>query len=126
MDDSLLVRVIDGVADLAREVERAVQVERAVRRDQVLQRFTRHVLHDDEEHAVLLFGGRDGDDVGMADGSEKAGFTQQLAEIESLPVRDLDRDLLVDPRVLCEVHGPEPAAAERTDDLVLPEYLAPE
>ena len=32
MDDALPVRVVDGVADLAREVERAVQIERALAR----------------------------------------------------------------------------------------------
>jgi hypothetical protein len=39
---------------------------------------------------------------------------------------NLDRDFLVDPRVLCEVHGSEAAAAERRQDLVLPEDLASE
>ena len=43
-----------------------------------------------------------------------------------LLVRDLQRDLLVDPGVFGEVHGAESAAAERRDDLVLPEGLASE
>ena len=83
-----------------------------------------HVLHHDEEHVLLLLRGRDGDDVGVADAGEQARLAQQLAEVESLPVRHLDRDLLVDPGVLREVNGTESAAAEGREDLVLPERLA--
>ena len=66
------------------------------------------------------------DDVGMADAGEQPRLAQQLAEVEALPVRHLDRDLLVDPGVLREVDGTESTAAERRDDLVLAECLAPE
>ena len=62
----------------------------------------------------------------MADAGEQARLAQQLAEVEVLPVRDLDRDLLVDPGVLREVDGAEAAAAERREDLVLAEGLASE
>ena len=126
MDHALAVRVVDGVADLAGEVERAVQLERALERDDVLERLALHVLHHDEEDVVLLLGGRDGDDVRMADAGEQARLAQQLAEVETLAVRHLDRDLLVDPGVVREVDGTETAAAERRDDLVLAECLAPE
>ena len=63
------------------------------------------------------------DDVGMADAGEQARLAQQLAEVQVLAVRDLDRDPLVDPGVLREVHGTEAAAAERSDDPVLAEIL---
>ena len=85
-----------------------------------------HVLHHDEEDVVLLLRGRDGDDVGMADAGEQARLAQQLAEVEALAVRHLDRDLLVDPGVVREVDGTEAAAAERRGDLVLAECLASE
>ena len=62
----------------------------------------------------------------MAEAGEQARLAQQLAEVEALPVRNLDRDLLVDPGVLREVDGAEAAAAERRDDLVLAEGLTPE
>ena len=62
----------------------------------------------------------------MVDAGEQPRLAQQLAEVEALPVRDLDRDLLVDPGVLREVDGAEAAAAERRDDLVLAERLASE
>src|SRR5262245_12151871 len=126
MDDALPVGMIDGVADLAGEVERAIDVERALRGDQVLERLSLHVLHDDEEQVVLLFRRGDRDDVGMADAGKQPRFPQQLAEVEALTMRYLDRDLLVDPGVLREVDGAESTAAERRDDLVLAECLAPE
>ncbi len=62
----------------------------------------------------------------MADAGEEPGLPQQLAEVEALAMRNLDRDLLVDPGVLREVNGAESAAPERRDDLVLPETLASE
>ena len=91
-----------------------------MRLDDVLERLSLHVLHHDEEDVLLLLRGRDGDDVGMADAGEQARLPQQLAEVEPLPVRDLDRDLLVDPGVLREVNGTESAAPEGREDLVLP------
>ena len=113
VNHALTVRVVDGVADLAGEVERPVELERALARDDVLERLALHVLHHDEEDVVLLLGRDDGDDVGMADAGEQSRLAEQLAEVESLAVRDLDRDLLVDPGVVGEVDGTETAAAER-------------
>ena len=94
--------------------------------DQVLERLPLHVLHDDEEQVVLLLRRGDRHDVGMADAGEQPRLAQQFAEVEALAVRHLDRDLLVDPGVLREIDGTESTAAERRDDLVLAECLAPE
>jgi hypothetical protein len=55
---------------------------------------------------------------------EEARLLQHLGKIEILLVRDLERDLLVDPGVLGEEHGAEAAAAERRNDSVLPDGLA--
>jgi hypothetical protein len=126
MNHTLPVRVIDGVADLAGEVECPGHIERSVRADQVFEGLALHVLHHDEEHVLLFFGRRDRDDVGMADAGEQPRLPQQLAEVEALPVRNFDRDLLVDPGIVREVDRTKPTAAERRDDLVLSECLAPE
>ena len=100
-----------------REVERPRQLERAFAHDDRLERLARDVLHDDEEDAFLLLGGEDRDDVGMAQAAEQAGLVQQLAEVEVLlTVRDLDGDLLVEPRVFGEEDGAEAAAAQRRED----------
>ena len=63
---------------------------------------------------------------GMADAGQEPRLAQQFAEVESLTVWNLDRDLLVDPGVLREVNGTESAAAEGRDDFVFPETLASE
>ena len=118
--------VIDGVADLAREVEGAVQIERALSHDDVFERLTGHVLHDDEEHVLLLLGREYGDDVGVTHGGEQPRLLDHLAEVEVLLVRYLERDLLVDPRVFGKVDTAEAAAAKGRQDAVLPDSLTAE
>jgi hypothetical protein len=123
VDDALPVGVIDGIADLAGEIERPVQLERTIGGDDVLERLARNVLHHDEEDVLFLLRRDDRNDIRMADARQKTRFAQQLPEVEILPVGHLDGDAFVDPGVLREVHRAEPAAAERSDDLVLPERL---
>ena len=65
-------------------------------------------------------------DVGMADAGEEARLSQQFTEIQSLTMRNFDRDFLVDPGVLREVNGTESAASQWRDDFVLPESLTSE
>ena len=75
---------------------------------------------------VLLLRGQDGDDVRMIEAGEQPRLAQQLAEVDALLVRHLERDLLVDPGVFGEVDRAEAAAADRRQDLVLPDDLAAE
>ena len=119
VDDALAVGVVHGVADLAGVVEGPRQVERALAIGDRLERLARHVLHHDEEHVVVALGGEHRDDVRMAERRQQPRLAQQLAEVQVLPVRNLERDLLVDPGVFGEVDGAEPAAAERREDAVL-------
>ena len=127
VDDALRVRVIDGVADLAGEVERAVERRARPFAAMMFSSVSPCTYSITMKNTfVLLLRGGDGDDVGMADAGEQPRLPQQFAEVEALPVRHLDRDLLVDPGVLREVDGAEPAAAEGRDDLVLAERLASE
>ena len=121
---ALLVRVIHRVADLAGVVERAAEIERAVALDHRFERVARHVLHHDEEHVVLLLGGEDGDDVRVAQRGEQARLAQQLTEVEILPMGNLDRDFLVDPRVFRQIDAAEAAAAEGREDAVFPDRLS--
>src|SRR6185503_3787378 len=117
---------VDGVADLAGVVERAQHVERAFPRDQRLERFARHELHHDEEDVLLLLRREDGDDVGVIQGGQQPRLAQQLAEVDALLMRDLERDFLVDPGVFREVNSPEASAAYRRQDLVLADDLSAE
>ena len=123
---ALPVRVVDGVADLAGVVERERDVERALARDDRLERFARHELHHDEEDVLLLFSRQDRDDVGMIEAGEEPRLAKQLAEVDALLVRNLQRDLLVDPGVFGEIDRAEPAAADRREDLVLADDLTAE
>ncbi len=125
VDDALLVPVIDRIRNLAGVIERLRQFEGAAIDDDRLERLARDVLHHDEEDVVLLLRGDDRDDVRMVEGGQEPRL-RQLAEVESLTVRNLDGDTLVDPRVLGKVDGAEPATAERLDDPVLAECLASE
>ena len=63
---------------------------------------------------------------GMIEAGEQPRLAQQLAEVDALLVRHLERDLLVDPGVLGEVDRAEAAAADRRQDLVLPDDLTAE
>ena len=123
VDHALLVGVFDGIDDLARVVEREVQLERAAIRDDVLERLARHVLHDDEEDVVLLLCRDDRDDVGMVERGQQPRLAQQFAEVEALAVRYFDRDTLVDPGVLGQIDRTEPPAAQRFENAVLAERL---
>src|SRR5262249_62155153 len=65
-------------------------------------------------------------DVRVVERGEKARLAEQLAEIEILLVRNLERDLLVDPGVFREVDRPEASAAQSPQDLVLSDDLPAE
>ncbi len=126
VQDALAMRVVHGVADLTRVVHGARQVERALARDDGLERLAGHELHHDEEHVLLLLRGEDRDDVRVIEAGEEPRLAQEFAEIDALLVRNLQRNFLVNPRVFGEVHGAEPAAADRLEDFVLPDDLSAE
>ena len=90
------------------------------------ERLARHVLHDDEEDVLLLLRRQDGDDVRVVEGREQARLAEQFAEVDALLVRHLEGDLLVDPGVVGEIDGAEASAADRREDLVLPDDLTAE
>ena len=126
VEHTLAVRVVDGVADLTAVVERARHTERAFARDHRLERLAGHELHHDEEDVLLLLRSQDRDNVRMIEAREQPRLTQQLAEVDALLVRDLERDLLVDPGVFREVDRAEAAAADRGQNLVFAQDLSAE
>ena len=105
-------------------VERAGQVEGALAGDDGLERFPRHVLHDDEEDVVLLLSRQHRHDVGVTEAGQQARFLEEFAEVDALAVGDLEGDLLVDPGVLGQIDRAEAAAAEGREDLVLADRLS--
>src|SRR5438093_1409594 len=128
-------RLEDDVADRFRDLrvlearrrqELARHFERAVARDNRLERLAGDELHHDEEDVLLLFGSENRDDVRVIERSQQARLAQQLAEVDALLVRHLERDLLVDPGVFREVHRPKAAAADRGQNLVFAQDLSAE
>src|SRR5262249_55416979 len=86
----------------------------------------RNELHHDEEDVLLLFRREDRDDVRMAEARKQPRLAEELAEVDALLVRNLERDLLVDPGVFGEVNRAEASAAQGRQDLVLPDDLTAE
>ena len=85
-----------------------------------------HVLHHDEENVRLFLRCQDRDDVRMVQRGQQAGLAEQVAEVDVLPVGNLDGDFLVDPGVFGEVNSAESAAAEWRQDFVLSDGLTAE
>ena len=124
MEDLRLVGVLDALQDLDGVVERAGNVERLLPVEDGLEALALDVLHDDEERAVDALRGEDPHDVRVVEGREETRLLEQLVGVPRLPVRDLDRDLLVDPGVAGEEDGAEAAGAEVREDLVLADRLS--
>jgi hypothetical protein len=120
------VRVVHRIADLAGEVERLGHVERTLAEDLLLQRLALDVFHHDEEEVLLLLDREHRHDVGVAHRGQQARLLELLQEVHALLVGDLERDFLVHPGVVGEVHAAETAAAERRQDAVLADDLAAE
>src|SRR5262245_31549906 len=126
MDYAVSVRMVEGVANLADVVEGERKIERPVARDDVFERVARHELHHDEEDVLLLLRREDRHDVRMVQAREEAGFPQQLTELDSLLVRNLEGNLLVNPRVVGQVDSAEAPAPNCRKDLVFSDDLTAE
>ena len=107
------VRVIDGIADLAAEVERPRHLERPSRMitcssvspctSSITMKNTSSCFSAVSTVTML----------GWLIEARSRGSFHQLAEIEVLLVGDLDCDFLVDPGVFREVNAAEATTAER-------------
>src|SRR4029078_4285019 len=113
----------DRVQDLTTEIERSRQLERAVAHDDVFERLALHVLHHDEEDAILFFRGEHCDDVRMAHRSKEPRLLDHLVEIEVLLVWNFEGDFLVDPGVFSEVNRAEATTAQGRQNAVLTDDL---
>ena len=60
----------------------------------------------------------------MAQRGEEPGLAHQLTEVEILPVWNLDRDFLVDPRVFRQINAAETAASQGRENAVFPDRLS--
>jgi len=109
--DAGVVGVGEAAADGDHQVGRLVRIDpHAVGR--VVERFPRHILHHDVEHAADLAGVVDGDQVRVVEPGHRAGFGgERLAEgcvRAELGREDFDRDVAVErllPRLIHRAHA---------------------
>ncbi len=121
MDDPALVRVFQGLGDLAGDREAFLQGERS-RFEPIRQRRPVDEFHHQRAHAVRLLEAEDRRDVGVVELGEQLRLA--LEARETFGVRgegggeNLDRDVALQPRVRRPVDLPHPAFAELGGDLV--------
>ena len=96
MQDSDLVRVLEGVADFGGDPQRVGERQRPLAGEAILQRLALHVSHHVEEDAVGLVGFEQRHDVRMRElgGEQDLALEPTAAEIGAGRGRQsLDRDL---------------------------------
>ena len=121
MDDSLLVRRLEGLGDLAGDGEGLVERERPALQP-LGEVLALDELHDEGAHAARLLEAVDRGDVGVLQLGEDLRLALEAGE--AVGVRgerlrqDLDRDLALELRVGRPVDDAHAALAERGGDLV--------
>src|SRR5690606_21065954 len=116
MDDALRVRGRERAADLARDLERAGDVDRTLALDHAAELDALEVLHD-EVHAAVLGGPRvrDVDDVRVTDLRGRTRLAaeplDEIGHAAVARVQDLEGDALADLDVLGHVDLAHPALA---------------
>ena len=104
MDDALPVRLVEGVRDLNRVLQRLIERQRAFLQAR-RERLPLQILHDQEVNSVLLADVMQCAAVWMIQGGDGAGFAlEALAEIglsSNARGQDFDGDGAIEPRVSC-------------------------
>ena len=130
VDDPVAVRGAQPLRDLHQDRARAVPVHRARLLQPLPEVLAVQVLHRDEHQPLgRLAEVRDVDDVLVADARRALGLLQepgdQIGPARQVLEQDLERDLLLDQRVLGLVDRAHPALADLADDAVpLGQHLA--
>ncbi len=126
MHDARLVRGLEPLRDLPRDVDRLAQRQRAAGQTR-LQVLAGHQLEREEADPSLLIDPVDPRDVGVVQGGQRLGLaleaSQPLLVLGEVLRQHLDRHLALQARVPGAEHLPHAAGPERTEDLVEGEGL---
>ena len=127
VDDAAIVRRLERLGDLTRDLERLVERKSAVRQP-VRERLSRHELHHDEPRAFRFLQAVDRGDRGVVQGGEHPGLAleprQALRVAGELLGEGLDRDLPAQPVVVGAIDLSHSAGPERAQNRIDPELRA--
>ena len=127
VDDALLVRELQPVADLDHERELVLDAGERLLGDELPKLVALEQLHHDEEVAVRFTEIVNGHDVGMAQLGAGLSLAKEpgaeLVGVIGLGGDDLQRDQPIQHRVVRLVDAPHAAAADALEDPVLPDQL---
>ena len=127
MDDALVVRLLERLGDLLRDLERLVDGDRAAR-EPLLEVFALDELESEERLPVGLLEPVDRGDVRVVEGGEKVRLAleaaQALGVLRHLRRQHLDRHVAVEVRVGGPVHLAHAPGPERRRDPVVRQRLA--
>src|SRR5687768_12228868 len=119
MDDTLLVRSLERLRDLARDRDRLVLRDRPLR-DAIGQRRSFDQLEDEDWLAIELLETVDRRDVGMAERGDDLRFTREAREaigVDQMIGKDLQRDVAPELRVAGAIDLAHAARPERAGQL---------
>src|SRR6185503_16443780 len=122
MDDATLVRRIERLGNLTRDLDRLIDRQRALGEQPIGERAALDELEDERTQAVALFDAVDGGDPGMIQGGEDPGFTiearQAFRVARERLWQDFQGDVAIETNVARPINLAHAAGADRLDDFV--------
>ena len=112
MDDAFLVRGLDAVDDLTQDRQRVAERHRS------LQCLAFDILHDQIVRSDVV----EVTDVGVVQGRDRARFAGEA--LRELDVRDFDRDVAIEARVVGAIHLAHATFADQRRDFVRTKCVA--
>ncbi len=121
MDDAALVRGVQRVGNLPRDVQHLVERQRALR-DPSRQIVAVDELHHERAHAAAFFQSVNLGDMRMVQGRERLGLASETRQTIGIARegfgKDLQRDVAIELRIARTKHLAHAAGADRCDDFV--------
>ena len=130
VDQAVVVRLAEREQHRLEDVEGGPRRERPLGLHDLAQGLARHVLHGQEDVAVVLALVEDGDDVGVRERGGRAGLAAEAGDealvVHQVLAHDLQGDVAVEPLVDGQVDGRHPAVGDATDHAIASVEGAPD